>query len=520
MYLTMMDIYACAAMLHKAEELSDTAFPESAETYCMLIKTYGNTDNAPDATRLLNKLLDSENLVLPTTQMFNMVLDAWAKSSAVTALYRAYEVFNTFDKHPKCIQHNIRRDIITYGSILKCIVAADVPQGPDKAEEILSEMETKYQKHLSENPDSPEGCPDVVKPDKIIYTLVMKAWFQAGESDRALAVVKRMEDNAGILPDRRMYNEMLQHFAKVGTDDAATSANRILIALKQKMKPDFYSYSLLCKTWLKSGDPEALDRLWDIYEEMRAENIHPDKFLFLQFVQSLTASKQPPYIQKAELILNELEKGPKGFLSPTHYSMIFMAYLDIGDGDRAVEILTRFVYTFGQVDGPFTAIINQLTKLWIKKGDIKKATFLVNTMQEFFNTGMLMQGPSRDTYLSLRNAWLASDDPTKDHIADQIQSILLNFPSADDDAADSSTDAPKQNSLSFIRNELAVAMGPEADPSDNTSNCDPYQIDGEANDVFSAPSDDSSDAAIQADPAGTDRNADRALHDYHTGKPE
>jgi pentatricopeptide repeat protein len=501
MLLTMMDIYARAAMLEKAEELAAKVSSDPARTYCMMLKTYGNCDKAHEATRLLKDVLDMDHPIIPTTQMLNMVLDAWSKSSMITAVLRAFDVMDLFEQ-PKCVQNNVFPDVITYGSLLKCIVVGKIPGGGTKAQSVLDDMEKRYQEKMrtanttttaaaaityddigNENESDSTGADaeilHAVQPDKIIYSLVMRAWFHDGDSDRALATIRRMEETTGIVPDERMYNDMIQHFVELGTRDGAKKAERIMKVMKTKLKPDFYTYSIICKAWLKCDAEDAADRLWSVYEEMIRDKIYPDKFLYLQFIQSLTATKQRTYVQKADTILQDMEKSRRRFLVPTHFSMVFMAYLDIEDEDSAVDVLTRFVHKFGQSDGPFTAIINQLTKSWINKGELKKATFLVNSMQEFYDTGLLMQGPSKETYESLLAAWELSSDDEKDFVIPQIRSIMAALPSPTDatDAATTTTTTtdPEDESetggisaLQMIRRKAAAAIDARKEQLDAT----------------------------------------------------
>jgi hypothetical protein len=122
--------------------------------------------------------------------------------------------------------------------------------------------------------------------------------------------------------------------------------------------------------------------------------------------------------------LIDLEENNRSYLVPTHYTMILMAYLDLDETDDAIEILSRFVSKFGNVEGPLIPIIKQLVNVYIEKKEYKKATIIVNTMQEFYDTGLLIQGPNFEMFQLLKTAWEESDDPDKEFIIEQINDII------------------------------------------------------------------------------------------------
>ena len=435
----MLDLYAQAKLLTNARELIKKELPRSIEAYCVLLQAYCNQNQVQVATRLLYDLLQNIEVddprlgVLPTTQMFNIVLEGWYKSTNIDDAYEQVStLFDTLRNYPKCQQYKIRPNHQTYVLVLESILSLNVPDSAMKAEALLAEMEQAYNRSLSTNNPN-DDVNDIVKPDIDIYMLVIKAWIQANDSDRALSIIHRMEKITNIVPDQQMYYDLFAYYVKLGGEKAAESAEHTFKLMKASIsEPKFHAYCLLNRVWLKSRSPKAADKLWLLYNEMVELNMRPDQPLYLQLIQLLVSKKELSYVRKAHTILDDIENRDHKFLVPTHYTMLIIAYLELDELDFALEVLSKFVDKFGQRDNQLVPIMTQLITVWVEKGEYKKATVLVNSMQSFNDAGLLQQGVKPELFELLRSAWESSDDPDKDFVIKQIDDILLHLSQQND----------------------------------------------------------------------------------------
>ena len=435
MFQMMLELYIRTNLLTNARELVKKELPRSIEAHCFLLKAYCDHNQVQIATRILydlvqnNKMDDPTTGIIPNTQMFNIVMEAWGRSKNIDDAYEQISIlFETLQNYPKCRKYKIRPDKYSYILMLESLLSLEVPDGAVKAEAIIGEMEKSFNRTLfTDNPNEVIDVNELVKPDVDIYMIVMKAWIQSSDCGRALEILRRMEKYTGIVPDKQMYYNILNYYAKVGSEKAAESAEQIFKLMKASYEPQYHAYCLLNRVWLKSGSTKAADKLWLLYCEMTERNMRPDPTLYLQLIQSLTSKRELSYIRKAQTVLDDIEEYNNKYLVPTHYTMMIMAYLEQDEVDFAIEALSKFVHTFGQRDHQLVPIMTQLIKLWIERGQYKKATMLVNTMQEFTDTGLLQEGVKCDVFELLKTAWASSDDPDKDFILEQIDDIIRHL---------------------------------------------------------------------------------------------
>ena len=316
--------------------------------------------------------------------------------------------------------------------MLESLILLDVPDYADKAEAVLHEMEKSYNRILfTDNPNQPVDVNTLVKPDADIYMIVMKAWIQSCRSDRAVDILLRMKNHADIVPDNQMSYEILKYYTKAGSERAAESAERVLKLIKSWQEPQYHAYYLVARAWLKSGSTKAADKLWLLYCEMTEWNMRPDQQLSMQLIQCFTSKKELTFVRKAQTVLEDMEEYNSKYLVPTHFTMMIIACLELDEIELAMEVLTKLVLRFGQRDYQLVPMMTQLLKSWIDKGQYRKATMLVNSMQEFTDTGFLQEGVHCDVFELLKSAWESSNDPDKGFIVAQIDDIIRHLSSSE-----------------------------------------------------------------------------------------
>jgi pentatricopeptide repeat protein len=146
------------------------------------------------------------------------------------------------------------------------------------------------------------------KPNEISYTLAMKTCFQAGDLVKADAIMKRME-KSDTPPDIRTYSDILLHYSHMGTTAAAERTEQILAYMTELgrsvplLRPNIYSYSIALNAWASSGDANAADRMWAIYEQTKREKVPMDSVFSTALITFLSKMKRRTSMQRALEIL-------------------------------------------------------------------------------------------------------------------------------------------------------------------------------------------------------------------------
>jgi len=219
----------------------------------------------------------------------------------------------------------------------------------------------------------------------------------------------------------------LNHWSKAGTPEAAERAEQILMHMKQlakmknpALKPNTFSYTIVMNAWSQSGDSNACERMWRLYEQMKEENVKPNFVTYATLISFFTKSpERREVLQRADILLQDIEKSKHEDFQPDrrHYTPVIKGWLSIGDVDKASRVLVRQIQSFiGNKNAgaePNAIIINMVMQGWVKAGDLDRATSLINKMQALKDSNVLPEGPNVGTYKSLLGAWGRSRHPDK-----------------------------------------------------------------------------------------------------------
>jgi pentatricopeptide repeat protein len=407
-----MDIYARCKNLDKVESLFENTSNPDIVKYGVLIKAYAHAGRIDGATKVLRRMLQDSH-VEPNVIIFNTLLDAWAGSSESDAVEQAFSVLQLMEQDGKCLELGIRPDAFTFNALLKCLAASARSDAGKRAEDVLGDMERRYRAGDTRS-----------KPNAITYNLAIKACFQAGDPEKADAVMKRME-KSDTPPNVRTYNDILQHYSQIGTSAAAERAEQILAYMKDlakstpSLKPNTFSYSIVLAAWARSGDPNAANRMWKIYEQMATDQIDLDTFVYTSFISFLAKSRKLEDVERADLLLQSMENSNRRVIQPDsrHFTSVVKGYANRGSPESATRILIRSAeaYMKGKNDEakPIPLTFYWVTKAWIRSGNLEKATLIVKEMQELRDRERLPEGPDVRTYQMLLSAWSKSTHPKK-----------------------------------------------------------------------------------------------------------
>jgi pentatricopeptide repeat protein len=272
---------------------------------------------------------------------------------------------------------------------------------------MLNEMESRYR-----------AGDNNVTPDSISFNLAIRTCLQTGDTERAEVVMDRMEQSA-TPPDTRTYNQILQHWSKVGTGEAAERIEQIIARMKEPTsKPDCYSYSIAMSAWSKTGHSNGYERMWRLYEQMEKENLEPNFLVMTTLITALSKSKDQRWVERADALLQDMNDGKRPSIAPDHrlYVPVIRGWLDIGDLENATRLLMRFAYARSSTPRctkPNSMIVDIVTREWIKAGNLVRATSLVDNIQALKDANLLPEGPGPHTYRHLVEAWVSSMHPER-----------------------------------------------------------------------------------------------------------
>ena len=149
---TLLDVYARAGKVKKAEALFRQMSERGAFKYSIMIRAYAKSDRPEQATAILYQVLKNPKEVAPgengakkaMEHIFTGVIDAWAESSHPDAFARGETVFRLIESDV-CRRLGVEHTQTTYGAMLKCVAKLWLKRkdSGERAEALLNEMEER-----------------------------------------------------------------------------------------------------------------------------------------------------------------------------------------------------------------------------------------------------------------------------------------------------------------------------------------------------------------------------------------
>lgn len=360
------------------------------------------------------KRLLLENTSIVNIRIINSLMNAWAESSSIDAVDKAFDVLRLVQNVPEC---TVRPDRYTYGTLLKCLARARGFSRRDcgkRAVELLDEMQRLH-----------DAGDQNMFPDVVAYTLAMRACLHANDTSRINEIMARMKSSKSTLPNLRSYSELLSYYSKLGTPEAAARCEAILSQLKQlsvsnpDLKPNVYIYTMAISAWLRSGFEAASNRAWNLLDRMKREGIEPSMVTNTAFVTHFCKSGEREDLERADFVVSCMESRSMVDLPNFgHYSAVIKGWLDLGQVAKANDVLMRCVKTFKKSQrgdcAPSAIVIDMVMQGWIREGNLNQALSLIQCFQELKDKSLIPAGPNLRSYSDLLEAWKASDQPERE----------------------------------------------------------------------------------------------------------
>lgn len=396
----------------------------SVDLYGLMIKAYGDADKIDLAIDSFYAMIEDDR-VSPNIEMFNLLLNALAKSSVTTPdiTERAFLILMLLNSNYRCRQLGLKPDAVTYNTFLKCLTKSYCQNIALQAEAILNEMDHRAAADIS------------LQPNRITYNLAIRIALRMNDRSRVDKFIARMQ-KSNVSADTRLFNAVLNHYAQIGSVESARRAESLLIDMIEMGKHDFairpnvYSFNIVMNAWAQSDDPGSCHRMWLLYRNMSSHNLELDEVTYNTLISHFTKTKSSlcmadKLLQKMEKTLEYTEdRAQPNFVL---YANVIKAFLEFEDVQNATRLLFQAigVYEKGHVrGGPSALIYHQIVLSWIKFGDIEQASDTIFKLHHLFISQKIPVSPHTSTYNALSDAWNSSSRPERNLHVTKIKLIL------------------------------------------------------------------------------------------------
>lgn len=276
----------------------------------------------------------------PDRAVYNAVLNALAKSSQLHAVDKAEEILTMMQTSSDT---SLRPDIVTYSTVIDCHTKCG--GCPDRAEEILRFVEGTFR-------DGDKG----LEPNPVFYSAILQAWAKTATEEGARKAEELLRRNIGLFTDGHqyaaphaiLYNAVMDAIARTGEKTSGPRAEDLLNEMEalyqsgnERLKPSRRSFNAVILAYRNAGDggkkaEEILWRMEELAESGRPE-LTPDVVSYncaiSAIVHSTSSGKSEDYevADRAQALLDHMEERrilPDG----RTYSPVIEAWLRRNDG--------------------------------------------------------------------------------------------------------------------------------------------------------------------------------------------
>jgi hypothetical protein len=297
----------------------------------------------------------------PTTGIFNAVINAWARSKEKIAPARAEQILSWMQTLHAC---DIQPDKYTFNTVIHAYAKAGGTEAAAKAQELLTRMHAKFK----------EGATQA-KPDTITYNVVINCWAKSGgkgasiEAEKLLARMHRLHEmgDPDVKPNVVTYGAVIDSFAKSGERGAAARADSLLANMMQlhqtdpvrhsDLLPNTYVFNTVINCWAKSKEHDAASKAEEMLVAMSRlhasgmPSLKPDAFTYTAVIDAWAKSGYRGAAARADQLLDKMEAkyiaGDKDLKPNTFtYNAVINALAKSGEAGaaaRAERVLQNMV---------------------------------------------------------------------------------------------------------------------------------------------------------------------------------
>jgi len=414
-----------------------------------LLKRIVDEQKCQDFEIQRSKGVENKCIIKADTKIYNILIDAWAKSGEPGAAKRAEEILIQMDRSG---DPDMAPDVKSFSSVINAWALTSASRlgqyyilndgyvngtvygaAAVRAERILNAME-----EMSQSGTNPR-----IKPNTISYNTVISAWARSGSQiaySRAERVLHRMHElqNKGdslVAPDARSYTALMKAVARSSKDpaQAARKAEEILRRMRElsevapndksirdysQVKPTLYTYTTAIQIVSRSPEKDAPQRALSLLQDMihryehGDEDLKPNVLVFNAVISAFSRSRERGSAQSAEKILKQMERmaasADQEVLVNDHfvvrpnlqsYILVIEAYsrsIDEDGAEHAADVHQRMINLYKQARERMA----EISKLDYKN---HKATAFLASLAK----------PSVDSFNEVIKAWAYRGNPQK-----------------------------------------------------------------------------------------------------------
>jgi pentatricopeptide repeat protein len=346
--------------------------------------------------------------VSPDTVSFNTVLKAWKEDDNPE---KAYEFLQEMLQYGS--DDTIQANTISFNTV----ILAFARRGDHRfCGELLRYMQNSQ--HL--------------KPDTITYNSVLYSFSQSRDQGSALQaenlLKKMMAPLSNVTADTTSFNTVIHAWAQVADPSAASAAHRaqdlldhmVLLAAagNENVKADLFSYSTCISAWARCGENYS-ERAKEVFDGMLRQKVKPNRFTYTALMSALSKSGKA---EKAQAILDDMmfqySKGNEDMKPDTiAFSCVMDGWAKMSSvdkpqaADQAMKLLSRMKELEFEGMGPNAQTLTSVLTALSRSGTwdaCEVARTLVGDMEREYKDGNDHLQPSNIHYNACLNAYARS----------------------------------------------------------------------------------------------------------------
>mmetsp|Transcript_19520 Transcript_19520/g.23930 ORF Transcript_19520/g.23930 Transcript_19520/m.23930 type:complete len:508 (-) Transcript_19520:169-1692(-) len=304
--------------------------------YNAVIRAHANTSGGFGCSakaELILELMEIESQdgdvsVKPNTATYNNLIQAIAKDGSLgenapvkaqEILMRMVKKMNGVVDKDEVVNNIPRPNTNTFNIVINAWSKSSHHDAAERAESTLEQMNDCNASSSSKNTHDY----DDIAPDKISYSSVIHAWSSSSDPDsasRAEAVLREMikqGPNSNARPDTIAFTSVINNYAKYRQPQKAEAILREMLQLweggkNMDLTPDTIIFNAVIDSWTKIGNQQGFDNAESILREMvelaKSRNwmVEPDTATFNTLIHALAKTKLPNFEERVEMLLKEM----------------------------------------------------------------------------------------------------------------------------------------------------------------------------------------------------------------------
>ena len=269
------------------------------------------------AEKVLFQMIDvaqksGDRSLLPDSKCIERVLSNWSKTNHDSSIRHVDSIITTLER---MYQETGLVELRPTGRALEVALTAwsrfpHIREAPERAQDIVHQMERRA---------AAEGNVSM-RPTRGAYTTLMLTWQRSSRDDAAektqamLGEMERRykEGESHLRPDVVMYSILIGAWAESGESDKAQAVmNRMVQANEagnEEAKPDVVAFNNLLKAYTYSSDADKGKKAQAILAQFQKFNVLPNQLTFIEMVNIWSQSKSADGAERAEFYLRLLQK--------------------------------------------------------------------------------------------------------------------------------------------------------------------------------------------------------------------